>query len=90
MRRIGIEAGNDGIVVYGPFSTRHVAWDEVAGLDTHRWSISKVVDLKLIDGRTVETNLLQGRTVTWRGGKTRDILSVLQSELDSQGVAKPS
>jgi hypothetical protein len=88
-RRLGVEVGEEGIVVYGPFSTQRVAWDDVVGLDTHRWSINEIVDLRLADGRTLNTNLIQGAPVTWQGGKTKDILSVLQVELNSQGVASP-
>jgi Bacterial PH domain len=83
--RLGVEVGEEGIVVYGPFSTQRVAWDDVVGLDTHRWSINKIVDLKLRDGHTVNTNLIQGALVTWQGGKTKDILSVLQAEFEGEG-----
>jgi hypothetical protein len=81
--RIGVEVGPDEIVVYGPVRTQRLLWHDVAGVSTHRWSINRVVDLKLADGRTVNTNLIQGASVGWRGGKTTDILSVLQGELDS-------
>jgi len=84
--RVGIEVGQDGIVVYGPFMTRRVRWSKVAGLATHRWSINQVVDVKLSDGRTLNTNLIQGAPVIWNGGRTKDILSVLQAEFDSRGV----
>lgn len=85
---MGIETDKNGIVVYGPVSTRHVGWDEIAGLGVHRWGINReVLHLELVDGRKLETNLIQGRAVTWQDGKTKDIKSVLRSDLQSHGVA---
>jgi hypothetical protein len=83
--RLGIEVGDDGITVYG-LRRQQVTWDQVAGLDTHRWSINTIVDVRLTDGRALNTNLIQGAPITWHGGKTKDIVSVLQAELDSRGV----
>jgi xanthosine utilization system XapX-like protein len=84
--RIGVEVTNDGIVVYGPLSTQRVSTADVLNVGTHRWFMNQVVHLDLRDGRRVETNLIQGVLVTWHGGKTKDILSVLQRELDHQGL----
>lgn len=87
--RMGLEVGPSGARVYGPFRSEYVAWDNVAGLDTHRWSINQIVDLRLADGRTLNTNLIQGESVVWRDGETSDILSTLQNELSSRGYSKP-
>jgi hypothetical protein len=87
---MGIEVSQNGVVVYGSFLTYRVAWRDVAGFASHRVSFSQIVDLKLADGRTIKTSLVQGVSVTWQEGKTRDILSVLQSELSSRGVARGS
>jgi hypothetical protein len=86
--RIGVEVTNDGIVVYGTFSTQRVSTADVLNVGTHRWFMNQVVHLDLRDGRRVETNLIQGALVTWHGGKTKDILSVLQRELDHQGLER--
>jgi hypothetical protein len=80
---MGLKVDKDNIYVYGPFSSGRVAWRDVSGLATHRWSVNQIVDLKLVDGRTLNTNLIQGASVDWQGGKTKDILSVLQAELDA-------
>lgn len=48
--------------------------------------LNKIVDITLVDGRTLNTNLIQGAPVIWTGGKTKDILSVLQTELDARGA----
>lgn len=37
--RLGVEVRQDAMVVYGPFGSRRVEWNDVAGLSTHRWSI---------------------------------------------------
>lgn len=81
--RLGIGIVDDGIVAYGAFWSKHVQWGEVAGFDTQRWVINQEVGVKLANGERVRTTLLQGRVVAWHGGKTRDILSILQTELDS-------
>jgi hypothetical protein len=83
--RMGLKVDRDDVQVCGPFSSERVAWSDVSGLDTHRWSINQIVDLKLMDGRTLNTNLIQGASVDWQGGETKDILSVLQAELDAHG-----
>lgn len=80
--RLGIATDEGGVVVYGPISAQRVTWGEIAGLDTHRWSINQIVDLQLVDGRKLNTNLIQGASVTWHGGKTSDILDVLGKELN--------
>jgi hypothetical protein len=84
--RMGLEVDPNGIHVHGPFKSEHVAWDNVVGLDTHRWSINEIIDVRLADGRTLNTSLVQGIPVSWHGGKTNDILSVLQTELRSRGT----
>jgi hypothetical protein len=40
-----------------------------------------VVHFDLGDGRRLGTNLIQDAVVSWEGGRTRDILSVLRGEL---------
>jgi RHS repeat-associated protein len=84
--RMGIRVGEDEIVVYGSFRTHYVAWRDVAGFTTHRVSSSHIVDLKLTDGHTIKTSLVQGVPVTWRGGRTEDVLSVLEAEVGSRAV----
>jgi hypothetical protein len=83
---MGVEVRQNDIVVFGPLGANHVPWNEVAGLGTHRWSINTIVDVKLVDGRTLNTNLIQGAPVVWNGGKTVDILSVLQAELSGRSA----
>jgi hypothetical protein len=82
-RRIGVEVGRGGAVVYGPFSTQWVSRDDVLDVGTHRWFMNTVIHLDLRDGRRVETNLIQGALVTWPDGKTTDIRSVLKRELNA-------
>ncbi len=84
--RAGVAMDPSGVRVYGPFRSERVDWDDIVGLDTHRWSINHVVDLRLADGRTLNTNLIQGASVDWDGGETTDILSILRVELRSRGA----
>jgi hypothetical protein len=73
------------VVVRGPFSSHRVPKRDIVGVGIHRWAVNMVVHLDLRDGRRLETNLIQGALVTWRGGRTKDILSVLQRDLNAHG-----
>jgi hypothetical protein len=84
--RIGVEVCDGYIVIYGPFRTQRVSRVDVLRISTHSWFMNTVVHLDLQDGRRIETNLIQGALVTWHGGKTRDILSVLRRELGARRV----
>jgi hypothetical protein len=83
--RIGVETRLDEIIRYGAFRTQRVPWDEVVGLATKRIFTSTLIFLELDGGRRLQTGLVQGVTVIWRGGETNDILSVLQRDLDARG-----
>ena len=83
--RIGVETRLDEIIRYGAFRTQRVPWDEVVGLATKRIFTSTLIFLELDGGRRLQTGLVQGVTVIWRGGETNDILSVLQRDLDAHG-----
>jgi hypothetical protein len=82
---IGVDIDEAGVVVRGPFSSQRVSKDDIIGVGTHRWFVNMVVHFNLRDGRRLGTNLIQGALVTWPGGNTKDILSVLQRELDTRG-----
>jgi len=90
--RTGLEVDETGIVRLGAFQTQHVTWDEIVGLSTTRVFASVLVYLNLADGRRLQTGLVQGPTVVWQRGETKDIVSVLQHELDVRGAltARPS
>jgi hypothetical protein len=84
--RLGLEVSATGIVRLGAFRTQRFAWDEVAGISTARVLASIQVFLDLTDGRRVLAGFGQGRTVVWQHGKTKDIVSVLQHEIDVRGA----
>jgi len=84
--RIGVEVDEGGLVVYGPARSQRVSWAGVAGFGTHRWGTSEVVDVRLVDGRVLNANLIQGARADWENGKTDDILSVLRRELDTHST----
>lgn len=86
--RIGVDIDEAGMVVHGPFRSQRVSRYDIVGVGTHRWFANMVVHLDLRDGRRLGTNLIQGALVTWQDGKTKDILSVLQHELDAR-VLRP-
>jgi hypothetical protein len=84
VKRLGVLVTSENITVYNTYYTRRIAWVDVGGFDTRRWVLNREVGIQLRDGSRIHTSLLQGRFVTWSGGKTRDIISVLQADLDSR------
>jgi hypothetical protein len=86
VRRLGIEIVGDGVIAYGTFWSRRIKWDEIDDLELFRWGINQEIKLRLTDGNIVRTNLLQGRVVSWPGGKTKDIFTLLQTELKGSAL----
>jgi hypothetical protein len=84
-----MEVSPSDIVVCHSFRMDRLRWDDVDRLEVHRRGANKEVDLMLTSGRMVHSTLLQGRAVTWQDGKTKDILSVLQAELDAHRQSSP-
>lgn len=82
-KRIGVEVSRDGLVVRRALETRTLKWQDVGRIEVHPRGISQEVDLMLRNGEMLHTTLLQGRVVIWKGGKTKDILSLLSSDLES-------
>jgi hypothetical protein len=81
--RIGVEVGAAGIGLRRQLGIRYqfVPWSEIATFRTRTAPISPTVCAVLRSGELVKTALAQGRTMRWRGGASRDIVSVLNSDL---------
>jgi hypothetical protein len=77
--RMGVTVRSEGIVVGHILWSRFIPWENVEQFDTRRWGFNHEVGIRLPDGQRAITSLLQGRVVAWDGGKTRDILSVLNA-----------
>lgn len=78
---MGVEVTDDGYIVHNAFVTKRLRWYEITGFDTKRWVINHEVGILLSNGERIRTSLLQGRHVIWKGGRTRDIMSILRDEL---------
>lgn len=78
---MGVEVADRGYVVHNTFVTKKLEWHDIAGFDTKRWVFNHEVFIYLTSGERVRTSLIQGRHVIWKGGRTRDILSILRGEL---------
>jgi hypothetical protein len=83
---LGVETGNEGVVVYSPYRTLRLKWSDVAGFETRRWAFNQEIGIRLKDGERIRTSLVQGRVVRWKEGKTKDIMSVLRAELTERGA----
>lgn len=77
----GVEVTDDGYIVHNAFLTKRLKWHEIDSFYTKRWVFNQEVFVLLKNGEKVRTSLAQGLVVVWKGGRTRDILSILRSEL---------
>jgi len=81
MKTQGVEATGDGYIVHNAFATTRLGWNEINNFYTKRWVFNQEVFVLLKNGEKVRTSLAQGLVVVWKGGRTRDILSILRDEL---------
>lgn len=82
--RLGVEAGADGIGLRRRFGTRYefVPWSDIKTFRmVRRAAIYPTVCAELSSGDFVKTDLVQGRKMRWRGGASRDMVGVLNSDL---------
>lgn len=82
--RLGVEAGADGIGLRRWFGTRYefVPWSDIKTFRMVRSAaIYPTVCAELSSGEFVKTDLVQGRKMRWRGGASRDMVGVLNSNL---------
>jgi hypothetical protein len=83
--RVGVEAspGGIGIVTWRRFGMRgrHLAWSDIKAFRVAHPAISPPVCAELWSGELVKTALVQGRKMRWRGGASRDLVAVLNTEL---------
>jgi len=77
--RVGVYVSETHLRLRGTFRTADVPWDEVRGFHTAPWRNDVGVFVDLADGTELRLPaILQGRRVSWPGGSTRDVLSVLE------------
>jgi hypothetical protein len=81
--RIGVETNAAGIGLRRQLGIRYqfVPWGEITAFQIRRAAISPTVCAELRSGELVKTALVQGRKMRWRGGSSRDIVSVLTRDL---------
>ena len=85
--RLGVEIVADHVNVHGAYFTRRIPKVDIAGITTRRVFASTMVYLVLRNGRTVWLGLAQGVSVDSEGSRTKDIVGVLERELDLDDVA---
>ncbi|HEX3510592.1 MAG TPA: hypothetical protein VHT27_05770 [Solirubrobacteraceae bacterium] len=79
--RAGVEITQQSVRVHSVYLTRAIPRPLIVGITTKPVFTSKMVYLVLRGGGTAWTGLAQGVTVAWEGGRTVDIVGVLESEL---------
>jgi hypothetical protein len=79
----GVYEGADEVVIRSMLGTRtRVKWNEVEAFEHERRGTHDYVYLRLTDGsRRRLLNMLQGQTVMWSDGQTRDIVGRLNERL---------
>jgi hypothetical protein len=88
--RIGVDINEADILVRGLFGSERLSRADIVGVGTHRWFLNFVVHFDLRHGRRLSTNLIQSARVSWKDGRTNDILSVLQGEIGIRVVGTAS
>jgi len=81
--RIGVDAGADGIGLRRQLGIRYqfVPWTDIKTFRVRAATISPPVCAELWSGELVKTALVQGWKMRWRGGASRDMVDVLNSDL---------
>jgi hypothetical protein len=77
----GVAVRVDGIYVRRWFRWRFIPWREISTFRIRRRSLSPPVFVELVSGESRMLPLTQGRQVAWAGGRSRDIVSVLNGDL---------
>lgn len=84
----GLEARRDGIRYRRWLQWRFIPWPEVRGFSIKQaGALSPTVFVDLVSGESRIMPFAQGRLTRWKGGKTRDTVAVLNSELDGVRAA---
>lgn len=78
----GVETTPATLIIRNALKTSTVGWSDIRAFDTRKWFVNHEVMVVLTNGQRIHTALVQQRVVVWKGGQTKDILSVLQNELD--------
>jgi hypothetical protein len=87
----GLEARQDGIRFRRWFRSYFIPWQEIQGFKMrHPGALSPTVLVDLVSGEVRVLPFTQGRLTRWNGGKTRDTVAVLNSELAGALTAKQS
>jgi len=79
--RQGVEVTPTALIIRNAFSTSTIKWFDIECFNTRQWFVNHEVMVVLTSGQRIRTVLIQGRVVAWKGGKTRDILSILRAVL---------
>jgi hypothetical protein len=77
----GVEVRPDGIYVRRWFRVHFIPWRGVKVFCVRRPALSPTVYVELISGETRTLPFTQGRQVSWKEGKSRDVVTVLNGEL---------
>jgi hypothetical protein len=71
----------DGVWLRTPFYARWIPWGAIERFVATPWGFYDEVRVEVHGGRTYRAPLVQGRTMRWERGGTKDVLSALNADL---------
>jgi hypothetical protein len=77
----GLEARHDGIRFRRGLQWHFISWPQIKAFSIKRPASSPTVYVDLVSNESRIVPFTQGRQTRWRGGKSRDTVAVLNSEL---------
>jgi hypothetical protein len=86
-RSAGVCVDEYGIVNRSLFRSRRYEWTQLAAFEDRYIGTKDCVYARLIDGNRRRLSLLQGQTVLWDNGETKDIVGLLNQELAERSTA---
>jgi hypothetical protein len=81
--RMGVAVTPSGVWLGMVAFSRWIPWREVSAFEERPFMLYAEVRVRVTDGRSYRTMLVQGRAMRWHGGKTRDVLSALNADLQA-------
>ncbi|HEY7892559.1 MAG TPA: hypothetical protein VIC05_10160 [Solirubrobacteraceae bacterium] len=81
VRRFGVGISEFGVEVSGSSVRRTIPWTDVVAFRAQPWGPYASIQVELRSGKLIRTPMMQGRKMSWDGGHTRDILTLLDSHL---------
>ena len=71
----------EGIWLCAFLYARWIPWTDIERFIARPWGFYSEIRVEIDGGRTYRSPLVQGRTMSWEHGRTRDVLAALNTDL---------